>query len=315
MVMKVLITGGAGFIGDAVARHLAKDGFNICILDTEERLNRFDYRGSGISALGFNFTEPISAEKIFSGADTLLHLGWTTDPLSSMKAIAYDARTNIVSSIRLFEAAVNAGIENIVFASSGGTVYGAPGILPVREDDIKSPLCAYGVSKLAVEQYLDLYHHQYGIRAVSLRPGNPYGPFQLSGAAVGIIARYLNQIGRDEPLQVWGDGGVIRDYLWIGDLVRAFKHAIADSRVPSGSYNIGSGRGCSINELIEVLFTATGRKVPVDYSEARSFDVPSIVLCIEKFSAVTGWKPETDLFEGAGKLWNYYLRQAGLTKL
>ena len=302
--MKVAVTGGAGFLGRAVAQALAKNDIETLILDTSIRLASLKKDGHSYSTKKLEYPKVQGAEALFKGIDVVIHLACTTEPAISMRSMVYDAETNIIPSLEVFKAAENAGVRRVVFASSGGTVYGHPKTLPVTEDHPTHPICAYGASKLAIENYLAL-HDQ--IEGISLRIGNPYGNFQLRGATIGLIAKFLNAIRIDRPIEVWGDGSIVRDYLYIDDLGNAFLRAVTSVFVESGPYNIGSGMGKSIKDIIGKIFLLTDKAVPVNYIESRDFDVQGIVLDSSKFKMQTGWGIDTNLDMGILELWKNLL--------
>lgn len=303
--MRVAIVGGAGFIGSSIAQLLAKEEIELGIFDTEEKLRKHTKLLQSYRTTIFPYPDVSDLDRHLNGYDILVHLACTTEPESSMESMIYDARTNIVPSLELFQAAMDAGMERIIFSSSGGTVYGIPRTLPAKEDDAGNPICAYGVSKLSIENYLGLYANSGLIKGISLRIGNPYGLFQFEGTTIGIVAHFLTAISKGNELQVWGDGSIVRDYIDIDSVARAFVTAITSSSLPSGSYNIGTGRGISINELIELLFKVTGRRVPVKYNKGRSFDVPGIYLDSSRFSSLTSWRPGIPPEEGIRNMWNH----------
>lgn len=305
--MKVLVVGAAGFLGSAVVSAMKGAGFAVTIADTSERLKRCTDLAAGHEARAFDFARQLPKPDMFDGVDALVHLGCTTNPAHSMAAMDFDADSNIGPSIRLFEAAASAGVERVVFASSGGTVYGAPDRLPVDEMAGTHPLSAYGVSKLAIENYLAI---QPGVRGLSLRVANPYGAFQLRGASIGVIARYLLAVSRGEPLEVWGDGSVVRDYIAIGDVADAFVVAATHPGLAAGAYNIGTGVGTSLCRIIEMIFDASGRRVPVLHRPARGYDVPAIVLDCDRFAVATGWRAATDLANGIAELWGRVVQRS-----
>lgn len=177
-------------------------------------------------------------------------------------------------------------------------MYGAPDMTPVREHEIGTPLSAYGASKIAIENYLSLYHR---LSPISLRVANPYGPYQLKGAAVGLIARYVSAAAAGRPVEVWGDGRAVRDYIAVEDVARAFELAVTGEVAP-GSYNIGTGVGTTINEIIDLIGSLHGQPLEVIRSPARGYDVPEIVLDWQKFAAQTGWAPRVALHEGVSGL-------------
>lgn len=299
--MRVVIVGGAGFIGSALAQSVQSHGMQPLVLDTAARLERGAPHLAGIKTAAFDFTCDRNAATLFTGADALVHLACTTNPAQSMQSVTWDAESNIAPSLRLFDAAVVAGIRRVVFASSGGTVYGAPERLPVVETDPTRPLSAYGVSKLAIENYLALYPQLEGI---SLRVANPYGAYQLAGSAVGVIARYVAAVSQNEPIEVWGDGSVIRDYIAVGDVIAAFRLALMTKSLHSNAYNVGSNSGSSVNEIIKAVFAASGHEVAVTYLPGRPYDVPAIVLDSSLLRGQANWLPTTSLQSGIAALWD-----------
>jgi len=297
--MRVVIVGGAGFIGRALAGTLAARGVQTQVWDTAGRLATARHALAGSTTRAFDFTGDRVPDGALDGLDALVHLGCTTNPAHSMGTMAYDAASNIAPSLRLFDAAAAAGVPRVIFASSGGTVYGAPSRLPVVETDTTEPLSAYGVSKLAIERYLALYP----LCGVSLRIANPYGAYQLSGTTVGVIARYVAAVRAGRPLEVWGDGSVVRDYIAIDDVVAAFEQALVTPVLAPGPYNIATGIGCSINDIIAAVSNVSGRAPEVRYLAGRAYDVPAIVLDCARFRHATGWAPRTSLQDGIAALW------------
>jgi len=197
------------------------------------------------------------------------------------------------------------GVNSVIFASSGGTIYGDSLGAPLTEDHPKAPICAYGVVKLAIENYLQLYSSQFGLRTFSLRMSNAYGPGQLQGAVIGSVANFLKSIVRGQPLEVWGDGKIVRDYVYIDDIVDGFTRCILNSAsIQSGAYNIGSGTGYSLNQVIDLICEVTGLSTEVDYLAGRDFDVQSIVLDTSKMTQATNWRAKTELSEGIREMFN-----------
>lgn len=301
--MKVAIIGGAGFIGSKLSELLKINNDFVCILDTETRLNSNSEFIKQIPQIVFPFPDVSNIEKHLVGFDSIVHLSCTSEPAISMDSVLLDAQNNILPSIQIFEAAIKAGVSRIIFSSSGGTVYGTPKTIPVKEEFDKKPISAYGVSKLTIENYLNLYSKNFPIKGISLRIANPYGDYQLRGTRIGIIANYLTHIKNNQEIEVWGNGEIIRDYIHIDSVADAFLKALHSSLLPSGSYNVGSGIGTSINELIDLLFSITNKSVKVNYKLSRPFDVSNISLDSSLFSESTGWKPNVSLHRGIERLW------------
>lgn len=298
MTKRVVVVGGAGFIGTALSQTLLRHGYSVCILDLPKRLAFAAPLPEGVGSRAFSFPDLTGAEQHLTGADALIHLACTTTPANSMQPLSRDAAENIAPSVELFELAGRAGVGQVLFASSGGTVYGNPRQIPVPEDQAGGALSGYGVSKLAIENYLALEAGQAGFTGVSLRIGNPYGTYQLRGTAIGVIARYLAEAHAGRPLEVWGDGRVVRDYIHIEDVARAVLAALETPDLPSGAYNIGSGTGYSVNEIIDTVFKVLGKRTDVSYTPARGFDVDEIILDTGKFTSATGWRPGVGLESG-----------------
>ena len=296
----ILVTGGTGFVGSALVRSLARTSTPVRVVGLRDHKSAHipgvEYASADLCALDIDST-------LFDSVDAIIHLASTTIPSTSMADPAFDARSNIEMSLRLLEAARRRGIRNFVFASSGGTVYGDPVSVPVRESDPTEPRSPYGIVKLAVEKYVGLYSRTHGLRGISLRISNPYGYGQFFGAPIGVIARLLHHAYEDTTFAVWGDGSAVRDYFHIDDLLRAFHIAIANPDVAAGVYNVGAGRGTSLNELIALVERITSRRIKVRYEPARDVDVRAIWSDIEKFNRATGWKPEIALEDGVRRLW------------
>ncbi|MCT4372841.1 NAD-dependent epimerase/dehydratase family protein [Yangia mangrovi] len=308
MTERCVIVGGAGFLGTALAQGLRKSGREVCVLDLPQRLAGTSEFLAGIETRPFSFPKLDGLEEAISGSETLIHLACTTTPASSMADMAKDAAENIAPSVALFEAASRAGVKRILFSSSGGTVYGEPKALPVSEEAAGNALSAYGTSKLAIEGYLHLVATQAGLTGVSLRIGNPYGPFQLRGTAVGVIAHYLAQIRSGIAPEVWGDGSVVRDYIHIDDVVAAVLAVIETPELASGPYNLGSGEGHSIKDIYAAIRQVTGTQLDLQLKPARGFDVAAIFLDTTRLRRATGWQPRVGLNEGIAQLWELLQR-------
>lgn len=303
--MNCLVLGGAGFIGSHIVDALLEQEHKVRIYD-RPRIDTGNLAESmaHIEYVSGDFTKASDITTILEGIDTVVHLVSTTIPASSNDVPVYDVETNIAGTVRLLELAKDAGVKKIVFASSGGTVYGEPLHIPIPETHPNNPICSYGITKLAIEKYLHLFHHLYGLDYSILRIANPYGERQNPSGGLGAITVFLWKVLHGEPITIWGNGEVARDYFHISDLVRAFVRVIEDA-TPSRIYNIGSGRAYSLNEILAVIQAVTGKVPIVNYTPARKLDVPVNYLDITRANAELSWTPTITLEQGVAKVWSW----------
>jgi len=234
------------------------------------------------------------------GCDVCFHLVSTTLPKSSNADPVFDVESNLLGTVRLLSLSVKAGLKKVVFVSSGGTVYGIPKTVPIREDHPTDPLCSYGITKLAIEKYLGLFRELHGLQCSVLRLANPFGERQRTHASQGAVAVFLAKALRGETIEIWGDGSVVRDYIHIDDVVSALLVALEKDTVEH-VFNIGSGRGMSLNSVLDAIERVTGRKTLRQYLPGRPFDVPVSQLCIERARAELGWEPKVSFEDGVSR--------------
>lgn len=293
-----LVLGGAGFIGSHLAEALLKAGHRVRIFDRPhlDRLPDFLQRPEFEVFTG-DFLNPRALGPALAGSEVVFHLISTTLPKNSNDNPAYDIESNVLGTLRLLDLCREHGVRKMVFASSGGTIYGVPRSVPIAESHPTDPICSYGIQKLAIEKYLQLTHRLEALDYCILRPSNLYGPRQRLDIAQGAVAVFLDRALRGKPIQVWGDGSVVRDYLYVEDACEALVEAAAVKGEPK-IFNIGSGVGTSLRELIRAIETLLGRPVPVEYGAARTLDVPANVLDASLARRHLGWTPRTSLAEG-----------------
>jgi UDP-glucose 4-epimerase len=293
-----LVLGGAGFIGSHLAEALLQAGHRVRIFDRPhlDRLPAFAQRRE-LEVFTGDFLNPRTLSPALEGSEIVFHLVSTTLPKTSNDNPMYDVESNVMGTLRLLELCRQQGVRKVVFASSGGTVYGVPRSVPIDESHPTDPICSYGIHKLAIEKYLQLNHRIHGLDYCVVRPANLYGPRQRLDIAQGAVAVFLDRALRHEPIQVWGDGSVVRDYLYVGDAAEALVMAAAFDGEPR-IFNIGSGAGTSLAQLIQEIETLLGRAVAVEYTAARSLDVPTNVLDASLARRHLGWVPRTTLAEG-----------------
>ena len=237
---------------------------------------------------------------LLAGAELVYHLAWSTVPSEANRAPAEDARVNIVGSLRLIQALQNDRCASrVVFASSGGTVYGILSRVPAPEDHPLRPISAYGVSKLAVESYLAAIHAETGLSTVSLRMGNLYGPGQGVGRMFGVVAHFAHRALAGKPVRIFGDGSVTRDYLYIDDAVDALFRA--GFQTAHGNFNIGSGVGHSLNQVASIIAADLGRDLAIERLAGRPYDVPVSILDVTRARETFGWKPRVSFEQGIRK--------------
>lgn len=292
--MRALVLGGTGFIGGHLVASLAGAGLGVRVL------SRTPAAGAAVPGAEYvtaDFQDAAAVRRALAGTRTVFHLVGTSLPASSNADMAGDVRGNLLGTLGVLEAARDAGVGRIVFVSSGGTVYGEPQALPIAESHPTEPLCAYGISKLAIEKYLHLFHRLHGLDYRVLRLGNPYGPGQRVDRLQGVVTTFLDKARRGVPIEIWGDGTVVRDFVFIDDAVEALRRA-ATHEGPARVFNVGSGTGLSLRGLVEAIGELLGRAPAVDFRPGRPWDVPANVLDIALARRELGWKPHTSLAEG-----------------
>jgi len=292
-----LVLGGRGFIGSHLVDALLAQGHRVrCFY----RPSPDDAPACDNPALEYfegDLTDEARVGQALEGIDVCFHLISTTLPQSSNADPAYDVRSNVLGTVSLLTQAVSQGVKRVVFVSSGGTVYGIPSVSPIPETHATDPVCSYGITKLAIEKYLGLFRHLHGLECTVLRIANPFGERQRMRSGQGAVAVFLGKVLRGEPIEVWGDGSVVRDYIYIGDVIDSLLAAMHYSG-PEYVFNIGSGRGHSINEVLQAVENVTGRPATRHYLPGRAFDVPSNVLCIERAGQLLGWAPKVGFEDG-----------------
>lgn len=298
--MNCLVLGGGGFIGRHLCAALVAAGHQVGAFG---RLPVGDWIPiAGVSYQCGDVQCERSLKAALVDVDVVYHLISVTIPKTSNENPLVDLQGNVAVTLGLLDVIVGMDKQvELIFLSSGGTVYGIPRITPIPEDHPTNPLCAYGVGKLAIEKYLALYHHLHDLNYRILRLANPYGSQQAIGRGQGVIAAFLARALRHETLEIWGDGSVVRDYLYISDLCVALL-AILHYNGPQRIFNIGSGSGHSLNDLIAMISQLLGREVRTSFQPGRSCDVPVNILDIQRARAELNWQPTIPMVEGIASL-------------
>ncbi|MBB6479247.1 SDR family NAD(P)-dependent oxidoreductase [Spirochaeta isovalerica] len=303
---RVLVLGGAGFIGRSLCQLLLDNGAAVRCLDRgkpqgDQYLEDLKNEMEWVSA---DFSDEQKIREAVEGMDYIFHLISTTIPASSNQDLLFDLTSNVVPTLKLLDIAKDAKIKKLIFISSGGTIYGIPHSVPIPENHQTNPLCGYGIHKLAIEKYLSLYYYNFNLNYSILRLSNPYGYAQISDRPQGVIGKFIYQALRNKPLEIWGDGSVVRDYIYIDDILDAFLRAMLYEGKEK-VFNVASGIGHSLTDIISYIEGAAGYPLNVSFSSSRHVDVPLNVLDISRIKTELGWCPETDMATGIGKLFEY----------
>ena len=310
--MRILVLGGCGFIGSHVVDELIASGHEVVVFDRYPE--RFRPPLPDVLFCQADFGNRGELEEVLAGGiDVVIHLVSSTVPQSSNDDPIFDVQTNLVESIALFEMCIKHHVRKVVFISSGGTVYGVPQASPVPETHPTLPLCSYGITKLAIENYLHLFHLLHGLEYVALRVSNPYGARQDPHRKQGAVAVFMYNILKGEGISVWGDGSVVRDFVHVSDVARACLAAAESQYV--GICNVGSGTGLSIKQLIGALQEVTGKTARVNWLESRNFDVPGIVLDCSRIEKELSWRPQMSLQNGLVDMQNWMITNIMPAKL
>jgi UDP-glucose 4-epimerase len=294
--MKIAVTGGAGFIASQIADAYVAAGHEVIVIDdlsTGKRANvpraaRFfhtDIRSREIANI-FRSERP----------QVLSHHAAQLDVRKSVADPGFDAQVNLLGMLNLLEAAREVGVARVVFASSGGAVYGEPSVIPAPESHPHHPVSPYGITKSAGEQYLAFYHAVHGIPYVALRYSNVFGPRQDPHGEAGVVAIFAQRLLSGEAPTIYGDGKQTRDYVYVGDVVRANVAALDSDFV--GAVNIGTGVETEVNELCEMMRVLTGSPHRAKHGPARAGEQLRSVVAIGRAREVLGWQPELTLEEG-----------------
>lgn len=300
-----LIFGGNGFIGSHLAEELILNGFRVKVFDTfKGGIKNLEGVQNNIELIQGDFFSETDVPNALQDVDYVFHYISTTNPQTAVKDPVFDIQSNVIGSVKMFQYAQNAGVKKIFFSSSGGTVYGEPFSLPIKESAPANPVNPYAISKLAIERYLDFFYRNYGMQYVVLRYSNPYGERQNPLGNQGVIPIFLNKINNNERPTIFGDGNSVRDYIYIEDAIDATL-AVVKKEPESQVLNIGHGKGTTLNELIQIMEEITGKNItPVYIPDSRNY-ISNLVLDIEKIRAETGWTPTTGICEGVKKTWEW----------
>jgi UDP-glucose 4-epimerase len=304
---EILVTGGAGFIGSWVVDWYLREGFSVAVVDNLSTGNRKNVNPRA-SFYEVDITSGKDLEEVFvrERPRYVNHHAAQINLRYSVENPLFDASVNILGSLQVLEASVRFGVKRVIFASTGGAIYGEVAKLPVGEDTLPTPLSPYGVAKYAVEKYLEYYQRVWGLDYVAFRYGNVYGPRQNPEGEAGVIAIFASRMLQGKPCVVFGDGRKTRDYVYVEDIARANLLALS---CPPGVYNLGTGKETSVLELLELFRKISRKEVRWSFGEERKGEINRIALSFEKARNALPWSPQVELEEGMQRTLSWFTEQ------
>ena len=300
--MKIVVTGGAGFIGSYVVKILLDKGHKVVVLDnlSASQKDTVDKRAQLIIG---DIKDPVQSRKALKGADAVIHMaGLIIVPESVKDPIKY-CENNVIGTVSFLESMRKEGVKKIIFSSSA-CVYGNPQKLPIKEDAPVNPDNPYGASKASIEAFLQSYHAVFGFDVVILRYFNPYGPGEMHNPETHAIPNFIKATLAKKTLPLYWKGEQIRDFIYIEDLARAHVDVLP---LPGFEiFNIGCEKGIKVKDVVDEIFKIAGFEVPIDDLGKRAGDVPANFASSEKLRKAVGWKAKVDLREGLLKTIEFY---------
>jgi UDP-glucose 4-epimerase len=315
MAGRALVTGGAGFIGSHIAEAYLAAGWEVTVLDDLSR-GREKNVPKGARFVRADIRSPEARRTLVEGRfDVLNHHAAQIDVRVSVDRPAFDADINLVGFVNLLEGASEGGVRRVIFASSGGVVYGETTVFPTPETDEKRPVSPYGVSKLAGEHYLRALGALRGFEGVAMRYANVYGPRQDPKSEAGVVSIFVSRVVEKRPLTIFGDGTQTRDYVFVKDVARANLLA-ATCPVPSGdginarAFNIATSRERTVLDVAEAVMDVMGARTTLDFEAPRPGELLRSVLDVSKARRLLGWEPQHRFEDGLGELIQWFREEA-----
>jgi UDP-glucose 4-epimerase len=315
--MKIMLLGAAGFIGTNLVIKLAQNENDlITVVDKNEKffqpIQKFGFKNVSIKECGFSENE--NYPDLLKGQDIVFHLVSTTVPTTSNQHISQELSENVVVTAKILEGCVQCSVGKVVFISSGGGVYGKESVCPLSESSPTNPITSYGIQKITIEKLLYLYNYIYGLDYRIVRLANPYGPYQRPNGILGAVTTFTYKALKQEEITVYGDGSVVRDFIFIDDAVKGILNVVKGENKHK-IFNLGSGKGTSINDVLKTVQKAVGTELNIKYIAGRKVDVPVNYLDISRYEKYFGRLNPISLFDGiqktAGFMRVYYEIQHG----
>ncbi|WP_299739982.1 NAD-dependent epimerase/dehydratase family protein [uncultured Roseobacter sp.] len=301
--MRVLLIGGTGFVGSHVTDRFRAADHDVVVLARSP--NRFSPPHDDVTYHSGDMADAGTCDQALSGVSCVIHMAGSTVPGTSDQDPEADIRNNLLSLFPLLKRMRHHHVRKMVYLSSGGAIYQDKGGGPSSEVDPLGPLTSYGVVKLAVENYLQIEARRHGLNTVILRPSNLYGPRQGRVGVQGLIGTLLWRVAHDQPIEIWGDGEIRRDYLHVRDIADLCLRTVEARE--TGIFNAGSGLSHSVSDIIAKVRRISGRNFDVIRKPARAADIKTNVLCCAAAREVFRWTPAIDLDEGIADTWNWVL--------
>jgi UDP-glucose 4-epimerase len=304
---KVVITGGAGFIGSNLLHFLSDKPYELLVLDNLSTGTMSSLEECNVPIEIGDIRDSEFIAKHVAGCDIIVHLAAQTDVMNSIGKPLLDCDVNILGTLNVLKAAVDQKVKRVVFASSNAPVgEQAP---PVDEKKVPCPLSPYGASKLAGEGYCHAFSAAYGLETISLRFANAYGP--RSGRKGSVIALFMKHILQGKQITVYGDGKQTRDFVHVNDICQAIERSMSCEKSSSGLFQIGTGTETSVNELISMIFDVVGEKREVRYVAERKGEIRRNYCCIDKARNILGYSPEVMIQNGIQTTWDWFSNKYG----
>ncbi len=305
-INRIVVLGGLGFIGSHLCRALVASGRNVRVIDrADTSRDRVADIESHLEICPCDIAQVEEIVDLISDAEILIHLVHSTVPQGSMDDPASDVTENVVTTAHLASQLSRTNLKKIVYISSGGAVYGENSVVGITENALTNPISSYGITKLANEKYLQMYSKRNDITCLIVRPANIYGPQQRLDQAQGLIGTLVDRVLRGQAIEIFGDGKVVRDYLYIDDLIRGIL-ALVDYEGGESIFNLGTGVGHSILDVVDLMKKQLGVDFSMVHLPARGFDVSSNILNADRIKCETGWDISVDLPDGIKRVVNSF---------
>lgn len=305
-----LVVGGGGFIGSHLVLKLLESGRKDIWVVGRSAEPRF-LLPKAVRYISGDISNESFIRSILQGCDEVIDLAYSTVPKTSFEDPVHDVLANLPSSVTLIKVASEFNLRRFVLVSSGGTVYGNAAYLPIDEFHLTNPVSPYGITKLAIEKYALMFNHLSSLPVIIVRPGNPYGPNQLGNLGQGFIASAIFSILNNKQVNIFGESGTVRDYIYIDDLTNGLVAALDKGKV-GDVYNVGTGIGLDNRDVLDAIIKISDRsKFPLNLviQQERPFDVAENVLSSAKLTYISGWKPQTSIVAGLEKTWLWAIQQ------